>query len=225
MEPLQQLRVTKKTEEKFRAHFMIEENKEIDLCMMTYPNGDVYVGEYQNKNMHGFGTMYYIGGDVQMSRWKDNVAHEFGAYKSKSGINLVGQWKNGLLNGKRCEIQYPCGSLYVGEMTDNMMTGEGAMFYANGDMYYGEWVMGNWHGKGTIKYPNGEIYTGEFVHNERRGKGRCVWPSGLIYDGEWADDTLNGEGILDAREYDNRIHTGPWVNGVQQQNGITNNFL
>jgi hypothetical protein len=65
---------------------------------------------------------------------------------------------------------------------------------------------------------------GEFVYNERRGKGKCKWPSGLIYEGEWAEDTLNGDGILNGREYDNRIHTGPWINGVQQQKGLTINF-
>ena len=109
-------------------------------------------------------------------------------------------------------------------MQNGVMTGEGTMYYGNGDVYHGDWAMGNWHGKGLLKYTDGEIYMGEFVYNERRGKGKCKWPSGIVYDGEWAEDTLNGEGILNAKEYDNRIHTGPWVNGVQQQTGLTINF-
>jgi hypothetical protein len=216
--------VTSETLEHFRSQFMLKELPNTAVSMIAHDNGDVYIGQQIKDKKNGLGTMYYENGDVQISNWVDDTAHGCGVLQKKNGTNFVGKWRNGKLHWSKVQIQYPTGALYEGTMEKGEVTGKGTMHYSNGDIYQGEWKNGMWHGEGAIKYADGEIYVGEFHEDVRRGKGKCKWTSGLIYDGEWRDDTLHGNGVLNGREYDNRIHTGPWVYGLQQKEGMTFNL-
>ena len=219
--------VTTETVNSFKNKFMLKEYVNMDVSMLTYDSGDVYIGQQIKKQKNGLGSMYYANGDVYTGNWADDISHGCGVFISKSGIKYVGKWRNGKLHGRKMQIQFPDDSFYEGNVIQGNISGTGTMIYKNSEtiVYKGEWLNGQWHGKGAVKYVDGEIYNGSFHQGERRGEGKCVWPSGVVYEGEWADDTLHGQGILDARGgLDKRIHMGPWEYGTQLNSGYTITF-
>ncbi len=55
------------------------------------------------------------------------------------------------------------GSVYVGEIQDRKMHGQGEITFPNGSKYEGGWENGKMHGQGTLISPSGEITaTGEY---------------------------------------------------------------
>ena len=46
--------------------------KDNSIGAYYYPNGDKYVGEYQNGKKNGKGICYFASGDTYEGDWKDN---------------------------------------------------------------------------------------------------------------------------------------------------------
>ena len=42
---------------------------------MTYPNGDIYIGDFNGKKRHGMGTFKYKNGDIYNGEFKDGNRH------------------------------------------------------------------------------------------------------------------------------------------------------
>ncbi len=209
--------------EQFKNHFMMKNEKNVDLSMIVYECNDVYIGEQVKDIKEGYGTLYYANGNVYSGNWRNNKKEGCGVLLEKTGTRYVGKWKNDMFHWHKNQIQYGSGHFYEGRVDNGDLTGEGTMIYKNSEIaiYKGDWLDGYWHGKGVVKYTDGETYDGEFYKNERTGQGKCVWASGIEYEGEWKKDRIDGEGTLDARKLDNRVHFGPWKQGVQQQSGHT----
>lgn len=217
--------VSKETLENFKNHFRIEEGKEIEISMIVYRNGDVYVGQREGEKRNGLGTTYYITGEVHIGNWLNDIREGCGVNFKNTGVKYLGRWRNGKMNTKYGEIEFGVISYYKGEINNDEICGKGFMYYNEQEAYDGYWKKNQWHGQGVIKYKSGETYRGEFNEGERCGFGECIWPvSGLHYKGEWECDNFHGNGVLDAKEYHNKIHTGPWHYGVQQESGLTINY-
>lgn len=217
--------VSKETLENFKKHFKIDEDKEIEISMIVYRSGDVYVGQREGEKRSGLGTTYYITGEVHIGNWLKDIRQGYGVNFKNTGVKYLGRWKNGKMNTKYGEIEFGGGSYYKGEIIDDKLCGKGIMYYTKHEVYDGNWKNNQWHGQGVIKYNSGETYRGEFKEGERCGFGECIWPvSGLHYKGEWECDNFHGNGVLDAKEYHNKIHTGPWHYGVQHESGTTINY-
>ena len=67
----------------------------------TYDNGDKYVGEYKDDEMHGRGTYTYDNGDKYIGEYKDNKRHGQGTYTFADGEVWQGLWENGEFEGKK----------------------------------------------------------------------------------------------------------------------------
>jgi hypothetical protein len=211
----------------FNSKFMIKKYANIEVSMLTYSSGDVYIGQQIKEEKIGLGTMYYENGDVYIGNWLNNVKDGCGVFIEKTGTKYVGKWRKNKLHWRKNQIQYENGNFYEGDIRNGEISGEGTMIYKNDPTatYTGGWLNSKWHGNGTLKYADGEIYQGEFQKNERCGQGKCIWPSGLEYEGGWDNDNLNGEGVLDSRKINNKIQFGPWIQGTQQQSGYTMNII
>ena len=77
----------------------------------------------------------------------------------------------------------------------------GTLYLADGNVYVGDLRDGVMHGQGTMTWPNGDKYIGEWGHNMRNGLGTMTWPmtwpfNSKKYVGEWRDDLLHGYGII-----------------------------
>ena len=90
-------------------------------------------------------------------------------------------------------IQFSDG-IYVGELRDNKLNGQGTFTFANGDIYVGEFRDDKRHGQGTYTFANGHIYVGEFRDGKFNGQGTLTYADGSTYVGEHRDGKFNGQG-------------------------------
>lgn len=84
--------------------------------------GDKYIGEFKNSNLHGEGAYYWSSGDKYEGEWANNNRNGYGTYYSDGRI-FQGLWKNdkrhgqGVLYQGTTVIQSGCwqNDTYVGE--------------------------------------------------------------------------------------------------------------
>lgn len=147
-------------------------------CYGTYiwDNGDKYVGEHTNNEMHGHGT--YI----------------FGTNSEWAGDKYVGNWENNVRTGQGT-YTYNNGDKYFGEFKNNEMHGQGYYVWDNGDNYVGSWENNNRSGQGTYNYTNENMYVGRYKNNKRHGQGTFTFANGEKWHGAWESNKLNGYAI------------------------------
>jgi hypothetical protein len=111
----------------------------------TYPNGQVYIGQWEFLERNGRGTMKYADGRV-----------------------YIGEFKSGLRHGKGT-MTWPSGRRYEGDFVHGKRTGKGTMVYPDGRIYKGDFQNGEHTGRGVMTLPNGERLEGQFVDGEYVG--------------------------------------------------------
>ena len=114
---------------------------------MTYPNGDIYEGEWKDNKSHGQGTFFYLAdnknkGDKYVGEYKDDKKSGYGTYSYADGDKYVGEWKDGKSHGQGT-YTWTTGATYVGEWKDDKRHGKGKMTYADGKIYEGEFRNGS----------------------------------------------------------------------------------
>jgi len=97
----------------------------------TYPNGDIYVGEWKDGKAHGQGTCTYADGDKYVGEYRDDNFHGQGTYTHANGEKYVGEYKDGKKHGQGTNT-WPDGGKYVGEWKDGEPYGKGTETDADG---------------------------------------------------------------------------------------------
>lgn len=128
----------------------------------TWPNGDKYVGGWQNGSQTGQGIYTWSNGDKYVGGWQNGKRSGQGTFTSHNGNTYVGQFRNGYRNGQGT-FTWINGNKYVGQFKDGKQTGQGTFTWINGDMYIGQWQNGNLDGSGSISWADGVTYEGNFV--------------------------------------------------------------
>ena len=107
-------------------------------CVGTYtwPDGDIYVGEWLDDKLNGQGTYTYA-----------------------NGATYVGEHKDDKRNGQGTAT-WPNGDIYVGEYKDDKRNGQGTYTWTHGENYVGEYKDDKLNGQGTYTWPNGTIIEG-----------------------------------------------------------------
>lgn len=141
-----------------------------------YADGDMYVGNFVNGQIHGEGILYYANGDIYTGSWKMNQRHGKGTMKwVEGGMEYTGQWINNQPDGKGT-LTYLNGTIYKGSFKTGCFEGQGTMIWADGSKYIGEWKECKKHGKGIMYNADGTVaYNGKWE------------------DGEIADEVEEGE--------------------------------
>jgi hypothetical protein len=144
---------------------------------MTWANGDVYEGSFENNVRNGKGSMVfaYHPGDKSIGKYD-------------------GYWKNDMMHGKGAR-KYANGDKYDGEFCSGKRHGEGRFTYANGDMFWGCFEDNEIHGFGRYYYASGQRYEGEFFHGERCGVGKLQGKDGRIEIFQYVGNERVGKGI------------------------------
>ena len=92
----------------------------------SYPNGDVYEGDFLDGIREGRGVYRYgSNGDKYDGEWRQNRKHGIGKMSYNGKGEYQGYWENGRRHG------------------------EGVFTYPNGDVYSGWWRFGEKEGTGT----------------------------------------------------------------------------
>ena len=137
------------------------------------------------------------------------------------------------------EKTWPGGTIYKGELLDDMCHGKGVMTWPNGTKFEGEFCKGK-RKKGTLTFPDGSIYKGEFLDDMRHGKGVVTWPEGdkfegefckdkrikgtytfaygKVYKGEFLDGMFHGKGVMTWP--DGSIYKGDFLDDMRHGKGV-----
>ena len=163
---------------------------------LTYSDGSVYVGEFENCNRQGegifiFGAASMFAGSKYVGEFKDDRYHGhgifiFGKRSEFAGDKYFGEFKNNKKNGQGAYI-YADGSKYTGEFKDDKKNGQGTYNHADGSKYTGEWKNGKANGQGTHSLADGSKYVGEYKNGKPYGQSTKVWSNGNTKDGTWIE--------------------------------------
>ena len=135
------------------------------MVVLTYPNGDRYDGDCQEKKRHGQGTLTYADGGTYVGQWANDVREGQGTNTWANGNRYQGGWKN------------------------NRAHGQGTITYSNGGRYFGQWAGGKRNGQGTNQWANGERYEGAWRNDKKHGPGTLYKSDGTQQDGSWTYNT------------------------------------
>jgi hypothetical protein len=102
-------------------------------------------------------------------------------------------------------MQYPDGSFYDGEYSNNQRNGQGTMNRSacGGTTYVGSWFNGEMEGHGILYYSDNSKYEGSFKGGQFHGTGSFLWTHSVLqkYQGEWYRGVKNGKGMCGTFEY------------------------
>lgn len=131
----------------------------------------------------------------------------------------------------------PDGSVYSGDIRDDLFHGQGKLTWPDGRHYEGEFRQGRMTGRGRFDYGDGCIYEGGFRNGDFNGNGRyeceeavwegefqqgellkgsVSWGEGGAYEGEFQDWEPNGQGhqtTAGGTHYEGTFENGYLVRG------------
>jgi radial spoke head protein 1 len=156
-------------------------------AVASYPNGDVYDGDFLDGIREGRGTYRYgRNGDIYHGEWIKNLKHGIG----KMIYNMQGPPKEGD-EDKKPEVKV---GEYQGYWENGRRHGEGVFTYPNGDVYSGWWRFGEKEGTGSyISKATGMKMLGEWKNGEI-SHGRWVYPNGVYFEGKFENNKPSGAG-------------------------------
>ena len=206
-----------------------------------FSNGNRYIGEYKDNQMHGRGEFYWTNGNIYKGDYKDGMRHGTGVLTFYNGSSYTGDWKNGYMEGigvytwtngnsyngefvrgfreGNAEFLWANGDKYAGGFKKDLMDGHGEYTAVNGESYSGEYRDDAKNGQGTYIWSSGDKYVGEWKNNHHHGQGTYIWNDGGRYVGEWKDHKMHGKGVEYAPD-GKIIQQGLWNNGNFAGEGI-----
>jgi hypothetical protein len=105
---------------------------------MTFPDGTVFVGEFNDGNKSGVGTIKYADGAVYEGEFAEDAPHGRGKYTTPKGV-------------------------YEGHLHYGHKQGLGKMTFVNGNVYEGNFNEDRIEGPGILTKPDGTVvYEGNF---------------------------------------------------------------
>ena len=206
-------------------------------CFGTYEweNGEKYVGEWQNNEMHGQGTYIFSSGNKYVGEYKDGQRNGQGTFTWTDGEKYVGEYKDGQRSGQGIYI-FADGRKEVGEFKNGKLNGYAITYFANGsidkegifkdnEFLYAQTKTlpncpssGYFHNCfGLFKYDNGDKYLGEWQNDKSHGQGTYTWADGDIYIGEYKNDLMDGRGTYTWSAGDKYV--GEWQNDQRHGQG------
>ena len=73
----------------------VDDGEPEGLGIITFPNGEKYVGEFKNGKKNGQGTHTWSDGDKYVGEFKDGNPNGQGTGTWSDGEKYVGEWKDG----------------------------------------------------------------------------------------------------------------------------------
>ena len=138
-----------------------KDNPFVGYAKYYYSNGDIYEGEFKNKQRDGYGIYYYSNGDIFEGEWKNSFIGGYGIMYFSNGDRFEGEVKNGIINGIGSAFYKGEKKVERGQWKDNNLI-LGMSIYKNGKMYQGYYNDGKYEGFGILYSKNKIIKIGEW---------------------------------------------------------------
>lgn len=139
--------------------------------LLTFQNGDRYMGEFDNNQYHGQGELIY-GGWKYIGNFKEGRYHGRGKLSSPKGTLWEGMFENHQLNGPATETRVD-GSRFSGNYKDDKPNGFGTLYHPNGCLHMqGNFINGLMQGRGILGFPQGDKVEGLFKDG-KVAEGEC----------------------------------------------------
>jgi hypothetical protein len=207
---------------------------------MTYQNGSIYEGEWNNIVING--------------KTRYNKRSGMGKYTYDDGRIIDGEWNLDEFyvpeftlceDGRNTQVNYFNGT-YKGEIKDGKRNGYGEFIYSDGNVYVGEWKNGRKNGHGRITFNIDEITATDTVkqhfeekisenifsrlhikvisfegqwNDDKYVNGRTVLNNGDMYEGNFKYNKMSGEGCMTYKNGD--ISEGTFYNNKEKLCRIT----
>lgn len=182
-----------------------------------WESGDMYVGFWKSGTKHYFGMQYWADGDFWYGLYKDG--------DRKPGFGLYA-WEDGDSEARNTAVSFNEKGCVSGDCSN----GWGVYIYDSGDLHAGYWKNGKQHYFGAKFWASGDFYLGLYNNGDRKTnrQGFYAFKDGTIKTyveppkypetGCVEGDCDNGFGTYIWKNGD--VHTGFWINGVQEYIGL-----
>lgn len=172
---------------------LIANRKKQGFGRHCWPDGEEYVGDWNDDKPHGSGQWKGRDGDRYEGGFRHGLRHGFGRYTFADGSYSEGTFVKDKLNGHGKRV-FADGQVYEGQWKDNKPHGSGMDSWKDGSQYKGEYWEGYRQGQGRYTFADGGFFEGNFLEDNFEGHGRRVWADGEQYEGFWKDDERHGLG-------------------------------
>lgn len=175
-----------------------------------YSDGRIYEGEFKYGEPHGWGTYTWPNDDIYIGEFVNGLRSGHGQQSFGNGDSYAGEWRDGLIHGKGV-YNWVDHSKYVGTFIEGVMQGKGILTLQNGESYDGEWKNGLADGMGEYSKTDGSKYMGKHSEGKRHGNGVISWRTGDVFIGKWKDGNIHKQGSFQFSNGDRYVSI--WENG------------
>ena len=169
--------------------------QEAEYFLIKFKNGNVYVGEIENKHFHGNGKFTWADGSTYEGDFRDGDITGHGTINFKDQSRYTGDVCKGFLHGQGHLYVFETSLIYSGSWKRGKRHGKGWIIYSPGNWYEGEWVEDMEHGCGVRQYEENSRYQGMWYEGKHHGKGTMVWCNKDVYIGQWVHGVMEGYGM------------------------------
>lgn len=170
--------------------------------IFIFPTGAVYVGDFLDGEIHGYGTCYYANGSKYQGYWAHRYPEGNGTKTYHDGTQRTGFWKKGqpvdefgnFVDEQTRSVMAEAAAvdLQTGCLMGDCFEGEGTYAYANGSRYEGLFRDGKPNDFGTFYYANGDRFEGYFDAGMPHGEGVLYKVNGKTLSGRWEAGEFQG---------------------------------
>ncbi|WCL80423.1 caspase family protein [Saprospira sp. CCB-QB6] len=114
-----------------------------------FDNGDKYIGEFKESQMHGRGNYSFKNGNVYKGQFRANKRHGYGHFFHINGEQYIGEYVNNWREGEGT-YKWPNGESFSGIFKSNQIVGEGVYTYADGSTAKVRWNNGQFETISTL---------------------------------------------------------------------------
>jgi len=128
-----------------------------------------FKGNMVNGHKCGYGELTFPNGQVYLGNFESDVRHGQGKMVCRSGNTAQGEFRKDRLYNGTGTMEYTHGSIFTGTWENGWWQGPGKLVTGDGVVYEGNYDKGRLYGPGYVTYPDGPKYSGMFTNGKMTG--------------------------------------------------------
>lgn len=159
------------------------------VATYEYSDGRIYSGDFVNGMPHGKGRMTFPNRDIYDGEWSDGKMNGQGEYlrfntrTDKYAERYIGEFVDGVIHGNG-RILFENRMEYEGQWQNGKRTGTGTLWISDKEYLHGLWKYDEMI-RGVRHFESGDWYDGSFKNSLFHGYGKYFHSSGTLFDGEF----------------------------------------